>query len=137
MLKPFVRASDYVPADLNATDWSQLRPLYQGLVDRELHCSNCLERLIYDRSELDAAVSEAGSVLYINMTCHTEDEGIKRAYLAFVEDVQPLLKEISFQLDRKIVSAPMSNDLDPARFAILLSDTKAAVDLFRPENIPL
>ena len=55
MLKPFVRASDYVPANLDAARWDNLQPLYRALIDRDLHCRNCLERLILDRSELDAA----------------------------------------------------------------------------------
>ena len=51
--------SDFVPADLDATRWENLEPLYKALIDRKLNCRNCLAALILDRSELDAAASEA------------------------------------------------------------------------------
>ena len=49
--------SDFVPADLDATRWENLEPLYQALIDRTLNCKNCLAALILDRSELDAAAT--------------------------------------------------------------------------------
>lgn len=137
MIPAFTSASDYVPSDLNGADWAQLRPLYQGLLERELHCANCLERLILDRSELDAAASEAGSNLYINMTCHTNDKAANEAYLAFVEHVQPELKKVGFELDKKIVNSPHLAGLSPARYAVLIRGLKNDVELFRPENVPL
>ncbi len=137
MLKPFQVVSDYVPAGLDATKWPQLEPLYRGLIERTLKCKNCLERLILDRSELDAAASEASSVLYINMTCHTEDEAVKKAYLDFVEEVEPNLKRLGFTIDQKIVASPFVKDLDLQRYEVLLRDLRAAVEIFRPENVPI
>jgi oligoendopeptidase F len=131
------RASEFVPADLDATQWKNLQPLYQALVDRPLRCPNCLEQLLLDRSELDAAASEAQAVLYINMTCHTDDERAKKAYLDFVEQVEPELKKIGFELDKKIVNSPHASKLDQRRYGVLLRNLKADVDIFRPENVPL
>jgi oligoendopeptidase F len=115
--------TDFVPAKLDATKWPNLKPLYQAL--------------ILDRSELDAAANEAHATLYINMTCHTDDEQIKRAYLDFVEQVEPELKKSGFELDKKIASSPHASKLDPQRFGVLQRNIKADVDLFREENIPL
>ncbi|MCH7849645.1 MAG: M3 family oligoendopeptidase [Planctomycetes bacterium] len=129
--------SEFVPIDLDASNWANLQPLYQALLDRELKCSGCLETLILDRSELDAAASEAYATLYINMTCHTDDEQKKKAYLAFVENVQPQLKKIGFELDKKIVSSPHVGDLEQKRYEVMLRDLTAEVELFRDENVPL
>ena len=129
--------SDFVPTDLDASNWANLQPLYLALTERELKCSGCLESLILDRSELDAAASEAYATLYINMTCHTDDEQAKKAYLDFVENVQPQLKKIGFELDKKIVSGPHVGDLDQKRYEIMLRDLTADVELFRDENVPL
>jgi oligoendopeptidase F len=137
MIPAFQPASDYVPAGLDARRWDQLEPLYRGLVERPLKCVKCLQRLILDRSELDAAAGEAGSQLYIDMTCHTDDPAIKQAYLDFVEHVEPRLKEVGFELDRKIHACPFKGELDQARFGVLLRDIATAVEMFRPENIPL
>ena len=130
-------ASDFVPADLDGARWENLDPLYTSLCDRELACSGCLEQLLLDRSALDATTSEARTNLYVRMTCHTDDEQAKRSYLRFVEAVEPNLKRVGFELDRKIVASPHGADLDTARYEVLLRDLAADVELFRQENIPL
>jgi len=127
----------FIPATLDATQWSQLEPLYQKLLDRTLKCANCLEGLILDRSELDAAAAEAEANLYIAMTCHTDDAAIKARFLKFVEEVDPNLKRVGFDLDRKIVESPHASALDQARYGTLLRSLKQEVKLFRAENVPL
>ena len=127
----------FIPATLDATQWSQLEPLYQKLLDRTLKCANCLEGLILDRSELDAAAAEAEANLYIAMTCHTDDADIKARFLKFVEEVDPNLKRVGFDLDRKIVESPHASALDQARYGTLLRSLRQEVKLFRAENVPL
>ena len=127
----------FIPATLDATQWSQLEPLYQKLLDRTLKCANCLQGLILDRSELDAAAAEAEANLYIAMTCHTDDADIKARFLKFVEEVDPNLKRVGFDLDRKIVESPHAAALDQARYGTLLRSLKQEVKLFRAENVPL
>lgn len=80
--------SDFVPADLDATKWDNLEPLYRALVDRVLKCPTCLKNLILDRSELDAATSEAMANLYIETTRHTDDEAVQKAFEEFVQNVE-------------------------------------------------
>ena len=129
--------NDFVPSDLDALDWEQLEPLYTALIERELKCAGCLEQLLLDRSELDAAASEAQANVYIRMTCHTDDENAKKAFLNFVEHVEPKLKDVSFQLDRRIVQCPFADELDQDRYGVYLRNLDADVHLFREENIPL
>ncbi|MBL8763724.1 MAG: M3 family oligoendopeptidase [Phycisphaerae bacterium] len=97
----------------------------------------CLERLIMDRSELDAASGEAGAMLYINMTRRTDDPAATSAYLRHVEHVQPRLKEMGFELDRKIATSPFASALDGVRYGVLLRDLRTGVEIYRPENVPL
>jgi oligoendopeptidase F len=129
--------TELVPADLDASRWENLQPLYQELIDRPLKCAGCLERLILDRSELDAAASEAHCNLYIAMTRHTDDQAARSAYLAFVEHVEPPLKLAGFALDRKIAASPHAASLDQRRYSVLLRNIRADVELFREENVPL
>jgi len=137
MLTTFQRASEIVPENLDATKWSDLEPLYRELIAREMHCGNCLRRLIMDRSELDAAASEAGSRLFINQTCHTDDDGANKAYIDFIENVEPRLKEVGFELDKKIAASPYVQDLEAGRFEVYMRSTKVGVALFRPENVAI
>ena len=129
--------TDFVPADIDATNWDNLQPYYQQLLDREFKCSGCLEQFLLDRSELDAAASEAGSNLYITMTCNTEDENAKNAFLSFVENVEPELKKLGFELNKKVVGSQHIDSLDKDRFGVLVRDWCADVEIFRDENVPL
>ncbi|MEL7473181.1 MAG: M3 family oligoendopeptidase, partial [Planctomycetota bacterium] len=63
--------TDYVPAEIDATRWEAIEPLIRGLLDRAVDSPEALERWLIDRSELEAAYSEAQATLYINMTCDT------------------------------------------------------------------
>jgi oligoendopeptidase F len=132
-----IPATDFVPAGLDAGKWEHLQPLYQALLDRELKSAGCLEQLLLDRSELDAAAREAHANLYINMTCHTDDEQARRAYLDFVEQIEPKLKTIGFELDKRIVNSPHRGGLDQERYGVLLRNLTADVEIFRDENVPL
>jgi len=70
----------FVSDDLDATSWKEIEPFMNNLRDRELNCSTCLETFISDRSDLSEIISEARAKLYINMTCHTDDEKIQKSF---------------------------------------------------------
>lgn len=127
----------FVPPGLDATRWENLEPLYRSLQERPLRCAGCLEELILDRSDLDAATSEAEANAYIRMTCHTDDAEAKARFLHFVEHVDPELKKAGFELDRRIAESPFAKDLDQERYGVLLRSLRRAVELFRPENVPV
>lgn len=129
--------TDFVPADLDGRTWEALEPWYRQLEARELTSAADLERFLLDRSELDAAAHEAYAALYIAMTCRTNDTEARDGYLGFVENVEPALKQISFDLDRKVSDCPHAPELDQDRYGVLLRGLKADVALFREENIPL
>ena len=129
--------TDFVPADIDATTWDTLQPYYQQLLDRTFKCSGCIEQFLLDRSELDAAAHEAGSDLYIAMTCNTEDEEAKKRFLSFIENVEPELKKVGFELNKKVVRSEHVANLDSDRYGVLLRDWFADVEIYREENVPL
>ena len=59
-----------------------------------------LERWLLDWSELNAALDEESSRRYIAMTCHTDNTDAEKAYLHFVENVEPRLKPRQFALEK-------------------------------------
>ncbi len=127
----------FVPNQLNATSWEQLEPLYEDLVSRPLDNVKQLETLIKDESELREWVSEAGSRLYVAMTCSTDDEQKKNAYLDFVEDVEPKLSAIGDRLNRRIMESSAIEELDLETYEVMIRDIRADIEIFREENIPL
>lgn len=126
----------FVPKDLDGSSWESIEPFMNDLRDRKLSCSNCLESFIADRSSLSEVISEARARLYIDMTCHTDDEDIQKSWMQFVENVQPKLSEYSDILNRRLVEHQALDEL-PERFGILVKGIKTDIAIFREENIPL
>lgn len=127
----------FVPADLDATDLSRVEPLYQELLSRPVASAGELESWLIDRSELDAACSEAAALLYIAMTCNTDNPAASEAYAHFIETVPPRLKPIAFELDKRQAKLAGELGLNTPRYEVINRDTEADVTLFRPENVPL
>ena len=129
--------TDFVPADIDATEFDQLEPLFTELLSREIGSKSELEHWLVDRSELEAAFSEAQALLFIAMTCNTDDESASKAYASFVETVPPKVKPLVFNLDKKQKELADRFGLDESRYGVLNRVTAANVDLFREENVPI
>ncbi len=126
-----------MPYSIDLSDFTQIQPLYQKLLDRQLQSTGELERWLLDFSELSAVVDEYGSRRYIDKSCHTDDPKIEQRFMQFVEEVEPRIKPLYFELQKKFLAAPAVSLLDEKRYGILIKKWRADVDLFRPENIPL
>ena len=120
----------YVPDDFNPSIWENIEPYVNDLLERELSCSNCLESLISDSSNMAEHISETGALLYIGMTCDTESEEKKNEFLDFVENIRPKLSEFSDKLNRRIVEHSAIDDL-PERYNLMLRGMKSDIEIFR------
>jgi oligoendopeptidase F len=130
-------ARTFVPVDADPSDFSQLEPLYQKLLDRPLPDASAAERWLLDFSELSAVVDEYGSRRYIDKSCHTDDTAIEKRYMQFVEEVEPKIKPLYFALQKKFLDSPGARQLDGTRYFVLTRKWIADVELFRDENVPL
>ncbi len=129
----------FVPALANLGEWAQIAPLFDQLEAQLARATSIaeLEQWLLDRGELDAALDEEGSRRYIAMTCHTDSPEAEKAYLHFVEHVEPQLKPKQFQLSKCFLEHPMRPQLPKERFEVLDRDTAVRVELYRDENVPL
>jgi oligoendopeptidase F len=151
----------FIPQIIDLGDWPQIAPLFDQLETRAAQCQSAadLERWLLDWSELSAALDEESSRRYIAMTCHTDNAEAEKAYLHFVENVEPQLKPRQFALEKIYVAHPQRVELlaigapasGPARTAdnepgrrpafrryeVFDRDVKNHVELFRPENVAL
>jgi oligoendopeptidase F len=129
----------FVPVELDPSEWSQIEPLADNLRQRDLQDLAAAERFLLDFSELTSVIDEFGTRRYIEKSCHTEDESIEKAFLHYVENIEPKLKQLTFDLQRKFCGSSIASDLAAreGRYAMLLRSWKAEVDLFREENVPL
>lgn len=132
-----VATSDFLPADLDGSKWDQLVPLLEDLKTREVSSAAALEAWLLDRSELESAISEAGAIAYVDMTCDTASDAKRDAYMHFVENIAPKVKPIGFELDKRLVELAGRFPLDEERYGVLLRDTRAEVEIFREENVAI
>jgi oligoendopeptidase F len=129
----------FVPAQIDLGDWNALAPLFDALAVRLRagRTGEDLEGALLDWSELSAAIDEESSRRYIAMTCHTDNAEAEKAYLHFVENIDPQTKPRQFELEKLFLAHPARAQLDRWRFQVLDRDINAHVALFRPENVPL
>ena len=158
---PAHKPRTFIPHTIDLGDWPQIAPLFDQLEARAAECQSAadLERWLLDWSELSAALDEESSRRYIAMTCHTDNADAEKAYLHFVENVEPQLKPRQFALEKIYVAHPQRAELlkigapasgtaqgadnkpgrRPAfrRYEVFDRDVKNHVELFRPENVAL
>jgi len=160
---PAYKPRTFVPANLDLGDWSQIAPLFDRLESGagQIKTAAELERWLLEWSEISAALDEEASRRYIAMTCHTDSAEAEKAYLHFVENVDPQLKPRQFALEKIYVAHPQREELllirrgefpepqneksggtrsarpSETRYAVFDRDVKNHVELFRPENVAL
>jgi oligoendopeptidase F len=128
----------FVPERIDLGDWAQIAPLFDQLETRLAGGAvSDLEQWLLDWGELSAALDEESSCRHIAMTCHTDDAEIERAYLHFVEKIEPHLKPRQFRLAQLYLAHPQRDQLPAARYQVLNRDMRAQVELFRERNVPL
>ncbi|MEY4917929.1 MAG: hypothetical protein RL616_1842 [Verrucomicrobiota bacterium] len=129
----------FIPQNLDLGDWQQIAPQFDQLESRAAQAKDvaALERWLIDWSELCAALDEEAARRSIAMTCHTDNAEAEKAYLHFVEHVEPQLKPRQFALEKIYVAHPCREQLPKARYEVFDRDVKNHVTLFRPENVAL
>ncbi len=136
---PPAKPRSFVPQNLDLGDWPQIAPLFDLLEQRAAQAKSVadLEKWLLDWSELSAALDEEASRRNIAMTCHTDNAEAEKAYLHFVENVEPPLKPRQFALEKIYVAHPQRGNLPKARYEVFDRDVTNHVELFRPENVAL
>src|SRR5208283_2884257 len=110
---PQAKPRTFVPQTIDLGDWAQIAPLSDRLETRAAHAKSAteLERWLLDWSELNAALDEEASRRYIAMTCHTDNADAEKAYLHFVEHLEPQAKPRQFALEKTYVAHPSRDEL--------------------------
>jgi oligoendopeptidase F len=133
------RPRAFVPEKIDLGDWAQIAPLFDVLEARAPTCrtSAQLQRWLLDAGELGAALDQESSLRNIAMTCHTESAEAEKAYIHFVEEIEPLLKPRQFKLAEIYLGHPLRAKLPRKRYFVFDRNARLQVELYRPENIPL
>jgi len=134
---PLHQPRTFVPENIDLTQVKNVKSLYQQLLDRKIPSQEVFEQWILDRSELDSALGQSGDILYIRMTCQTDDKSRAGAYENFIKEISPVVQPIEDQMNKKFLEALQEFALDEERFGMHIRETKADIELFRKKNVPL
>ena len=130
----------FVPLPANLTNREEVVSLYQELLDQEIHSAADLEKWLLDRSELEAALDQQGSILYIKMTCQTDNPVYTQEYKNFIETIVPAVKPLEDRLNRKYLDVqkkfPLGKD-SAKRYEVYDRVLRSDVEIFREANVPL
>ena len=127
----------FLPASVDLTQKKAAVGFYQKLLDRSLQTPDALEKLMLDRSELEAAIAETNSILYVRMTCQTDDADRAAAYKAFIETVTPAVKPLNDQLDRKVIQAVDELNFKEPYYDLYFRKICSDIEIFTKANISL
>lgn len=134
---PKFQPRSYLPEDADLKDKRTIQALYKSLLEEPIASALDLEGWLMKRSELDAAVSQESAVIYIRMTCQTDDQARVEAYKHFLENIEPIIKEFDDALNKKFVAAHRKFPLDKKRYHVYIREVQAELEIFAHENVPL
>lgn len=127
----------FIAPDANLSTWEGIQPYLAELNSRPLPDRESLLKWIRDYAELGDAVHEEGSRLYIGMTCFTQDPAKQKAYLDFVETVEPAMAPVIDELNKKAIAHPDAKSLPKEEYGQWQESLQVSVELFIERNIPL
>ena len=143
-LLPFDKLTPYrprvfVPKEVDLGNFAQIAPLFDALDARAPLCKTAaqLQRWLLDGGELSAALEEEGTLRNIAMTCHTDSAEAEKAYIHFVEQIEPQVKPRQFKLAEIYLRHPLRAKLPRKRWFVFHRNARVQVELYRPENVPL
>jgi oligoendopeptidase F len=127
----------FLPPSLTIECWEDLEPFFRDLATRPLHSKADLEAWISDKSDLDAAIAEAFSWMYIHISRNNQDQQALERYQYAVQHIQPPVASRENLLNQRLVQSPFFDQLDTERYWIYQRKVKNAVDLFCEQNVPI
>ncbi len=127
----------FIAKDADLGSWGGIKPYLDELQGRSLLDRPALLKWIQDYAELGDAIQEESSRLYINMTCFTQDEEKQKAYINFIETVEPAMAPVIDDLNRKVVAHPDSVGLPKEEYGQWRESLQVSIELFHDSNIPL
>ena len=127
----------FVPEAADLTELPTIEELYQKLLNQKINSKETFEQWLLDRSELESALDQAGSILYIRMTCQTDDAQRAQLYKNFIETINPAIKPLDDQLNRKYLDVLKKFPLDEGRYGIYTKEIRTELELFVEKNVEL
>ncbi|VAX37391.1 Oligoendopeptidase F [hydrothermal vent metagenome] len=134
---PHYQKRQFISENIDLTSVETVKKFYTELIKINITSTEQFEQWLLHRSELEAALDQTGSILYIEMTCQTDDTEKADAYKNFIEIISPVTKPLNDQLNQQYFKALEQFPLDEQHYAVLTRATKADIELFVEKNVEL
>ena len=127
----------FIPTTADLANWDSIEPLLKGLINAPLQSSEDLQDWLTKYAEFFDVIGEEESRLYIDMTCFTDDKIKEKAFLHFVENIDPKLAPYSDKLNHKINDSSLAKNLDANTYGRWQSSIRSDIEIFTEKNIPI
>jgi oligoendopeptidase F len=127
----------YLSTDFKISNWEQLQPILNELVNRPLTSLSELKQWLKDYSEVEAIINEDGAWRYIKMTCNTQNEELQESFNYFVTEIEPHISPYTNTLHQKLINCPFIDHLEKDTYFVFIRGIKKSIEMYREENISL
>ncbi len=128
---------NFFPKNFVVRSWESVEPFYKELQQRQINSLRDLEKLLSDRSEIEAVMSEDLGWRYIRSSCDTSSEEYQKSYHFFVEEIDPPTAPYRNAFNKKVIGCSLLGEIDKGKYKIYLRAIKKELEIYREENIPL
>jgi len=135
-IKPYQQRT-FVPNDIDLSDVDAICAVFQILINFTINSQETVETFILNRSELEAVLNQYSSMLYIRMTCQTDNQEHADAYQFYTEKISPATKPLLNKLNQKYLAATKDFPQTSDRYDLYNLAIQTDIELFREENIEL
>jgi oligoendopeptidase F len=125
-----------IPFAVQPGDWESFRPHFERLQTQPL-TPETIDDWLQEWSDLSKVIAEVGGVTYIDTTLDTADPDKEKAFLAFIENVEPQHSVANQALKERLLAYTDEYGPLEGQMALPLRDIRNQAELFREENVPL
>ncbi len=137
---PRYQERSFVVPQIDLTNRDEVVSFYRNLLNQNVQSAAELEEWLLKRSELEATLDQQGAILYIRMTCQTDNPVYTEEYKKFIEIIVPAVKPLEDQLNRKYLELRREFPEDKnstQRYGVYDRVLRSDVEIFRDNNVPL
>ncbi|MBN1878560.1 M3 family oligoendopeptidase [bacterium] len=127
----------YTPQNIELCDWSQVKSIFDELMNRSIGSASELERYYLDVSDFNSALTEEFCRIQLATSVNTADKAASERFQHFNTNILAPASELTTELDNRFLDSPFRKDLAPERYSQLIRLLENSRDLFRKENIAL
>jgi oligoendopeptidase F len=126
----------FLPPGLEIRNFQDIERYIKELTEEPVGSANALKNWLLKRSELESVLEEDKAWLYINQSCHTDNETHAKAFSGFVREIDQQYARFSHRLNLKLYDYCL-HSLYPPEYDIFVRAVRREIELYREENIPL